>query len=268
MTGNDFVSAHEIAADAAQQIADEGFKKARFTFYLSVIHRAVEELALDTFYKVVTKDIFNWNECGDMKFEIPANLFNIKEIYLFNSNCGKNEGCDCSVNEDGTKCCWTGYKIVHWKRLFNRFGSTGLKTSKIGAGHYDYVNAIRVIPYCGIVYAGLQDGVLALSDNAKGFANMRIVANGFASSNSELPVIPRMARQAIVDKCKERVLYRLKHKDPTQRQNWIDAFNDLNYGAKTASNPGSWVLVRRRLGALDGWAKAALNEYFAGIDSK
>ena len=52
MTSNDFVSAHEIAADAAQQIADEGFKKAGFSFYLSSIHRAVEALALDTYYKL------------------------------------------------------------------------------------------------------------------------------------------------------------------------------------------------------------------------
>lgn len=263
MTSGDFISIEEIVAEAASLIDDESFKKAGKSYYIMSAHRAVEELSIDTFYKKVTIDIFNWDECGDLKFTQPKNIFNIKEVYLFNSNC--KESCSCQCNSSIVKSCWTSFAIAHFKRQYNTFGASGIATSKISEGNYDYINRRLFTIPCSIVYYGIQNDMMCFSNSAKGYKNLRIVANGFSSSNEDLPVIPRLARKAIVDYVKERVLYRIKHNDKQSRIDWADAISDLN-GA--GNKDGSWTLARRRLRMLDGAVKESMMDYLSGIDNK
>ncbi len=251
MTSSEFISIEEIVSEAASLISDEGFKLANFGYYIMAAHRAVEELSIDTFYKKVTVDTFDWNECGDLKFEMPKNLFNIKEVYLFNSSCKTK--CNCS-----DKSCWNSFAIAHWKRQFNTFGSSGIATAKVLNGGRDELQP-KYVNSGSLIYYGIQENQMCFSDSAKGYKNIRIVANGFASSNSDLPVIPRLARNFIVSAVKERVLYRRKHIDKSSRLDWGDALQEKENNS---------VIARRRLRMLNGAEKESMMSYLSFIDTK
>lgn len=292
MQSSDFISSKEIVAEAASNIDDEGYKKCGYSFYLNAVHRATEALSIDTFYRIVTKDIYNWNSCKDSTIQIPSNLFNIREMYLFNQTCEKcdTEGvkCGCENGEEsnniwGTqidnKSKWGNFAIVHWKRLFNKFGSSGIETARVGLNRDRVLGTGPLSIGAGLglgygvsakslIYCGIQENVICFPEHACHYKNLRIVANGFASDNEELPVIPRLAREAIVDKVCEKVLYKLKNKDRTYRIDWMDAAQKCNRGTGQPSDPGSWILATRRLRIIDTFQKQEMLDYFAGIDCK
>lgn len=292
MKSSDYISSKEIVAEAASNIDDEGYKKCGYSFYLNSVHRATEALSIDTFYHTVTKDVYNWNSCKDLTVAMPNNLFNIREMYLFNQTCEKcdTEGvkCECERRDEnnnvwGTKIDnrskWGNFQIVHWKRLYNSFGSSGIATARVGLNRDRVLGTGPLSIGAGLglgygysakslVYCGIQDNMICFNEHAGHYKNLRIVANGFASENTELPIIPRLAREAVVDKVCATVLYKLKNKDRSYRVDWMDAVQKLNKGTGQPSDPGSWTLATRRLRMIDSFQKQEMLNYFAGIDCK
>jgi len=390
----DFISTQEIIAEATEYLNDSNFSHGiGKSLYELMVHRSIESLALSTFFQKVTKDIFNWNKCGDGTIPIPQNLFNVRELYLFNSSCdggrscqevtkeipsdttfqyeavispvaedptietivvngvnytlnflivhndpsipailqamlnalgfgsiftvsvggglkinvsctadimnkfvvnyhaGKQDfpftqfsGCTTTVTTvectdgagDGNgecneccscKSCWTSFVEAHWKRTFNKFGSTGIKTAKITSSNLDPVYMRRVNVPGNLYYFGMQDGIIAMSDNAKSFKNMRIVANGFGSDNNELPIIPRALRQVTIDMitmsaCKKLMLVYPEYKSMYQ------VYYTALYGDNTVQNPGSYLRAERYVKSLNTKQRNDLFEYFGNIDIK
>jgi len=273
MRSSEFISTDEIVSEASEYLNDSGFTHGvGRSFYETVVHRTVEELALSTFFNKVTKDIFDWNACGNGYFQMPANTFNLKEIYLFNSKCDStrekdDEGQPCPCGCSQSKTCWTSFVEAHYKRQYNRFGTPGLKTSGIPGNQYDPVHARMVSVPTGLVYYGMQNGDICISDSGLSYKNVRIVANGFGSSNCELPIIPRELRKAVVDKTVERIALKIKLTHPEYRAHWIDAQSEL-YGNNTVQKPGSWLSATRFIVSLDSKRRDDLAEYFSNIDVK
>lgn len=269
MDSNDFISTDEIIAEASEYINDSDFTHGvGKSFYELIVHRAIEKLALATFYQKVTKDIFNWNSDGNGLVAMPRNLFNVREMYIFNSSCDNErnsitEPCECCT----CQTCWTSFQEVHWKRTFNKFGSSGIKTSKITSFQRDPVYLRRVNVPSNLYYFGIQNGVIALSDNCSGFKNLRIVANGFGTDNCELPIIPRALREVCVNMCIERATYKMKFAYPEYRTHWMDSQRDL-YGDNTVQNPGSWLSATRYVVSLNSKQRNDMFEYFGNIDIK
>lgn len=282
MRSNEFVSTEEIVGEATELLNDSDFTHGvSKSFYELVVHRTIESLALHTFFHVATKDIFNWNSCDDMKLKIPKNLFNIKQIYLFNSTCDSQRCNEGEENCSGSCCndrgCWSSYVEAHWKRLFNRFGSSGLKTSKISPGIVDPVyqrdfsyvdypaNVTR--PIGTLVYFGVQNGEICFSDSAACFNNVRIVANGFAVDNCELPIIPRELRQVCVDEVKMVACKKFMIHFPEYKDMYKVYYNDL-YGDGSVQNPGSRLRAERFISSLNSKQRDDMFEYFGNIDIK
>ena len=94
MRSSDYIKPSEIIAEAAESINDADFThgvgKPTYELYL---HRVMEDLALTTFFNKVTVDIFNWSCNGSPIIVKPKNIFNIREMYLFNSSCDKEKKC-------------------------------------------------------------------------------------------------------------------------------------------------------------------------------
>lgn len=121
------------------------------------------------------------------------------------SCCEKQTANPCCTQ----RSCWSDFVEPHWKRNFNKFGSTEIKTATIAPGHIDpvysrpagYIEQYQQTrsSFGALVYFGIQNGQIAFSDNAGCFKNLRIVSNGFASTNCELPIVPRALRAVCVD---------------------------------------------------------------------
>ena len=118
----DKVSVNLVLADILSFVDDESTRSHGFNrgYYISGIQKGVEELAYDTFFDVVTKDILLLEENKkNLAVEMPPNAFNIREMYLFNCTCK-----DSDTDEDSPHgCCSPANSvIVHWKRLYNNRG--------------------------------------------------------------------------------------------------------------------------------------------------
>jgi len=283
MDSNDFVSTEEVVAEATIALSDENFTHGiGKSLYEMYAHRAIESLAINTFFAKVTKDIFDWNSCGSGILPMPKNMFNIKELYLFNSSCDKSR---CSDNDScieqktccSSKSCWTQFVEAHWKREFNKFGSTRLKTAKIAPGHADpvYLKGANYVELTNIstrtagtlVYFGVQNGEIAFSDNAILFKNVRIVANGFGATNCELPIIPRPLRNVVIDMIKVSACQKLMIIYPEYKQMYSVYYTNLN-GDGSLSNPGSMLLAQRYISSLNSKQRKDLFEYFGNADVK
>ena len=70
-------------------------------YYVSGIQKALEALALETYFDVRTEDKTFPKE--KLATEIPKGAFNIREIYIYN----------------GELCKPKSFAIVQWKRLYN-----------------------------------------------------------------------------------------------------------------------------------------------------
>ncbi len=293
MRSSDFVSTEEVVAEVTEMLSDSDFTHGiGRSFYEQLVHRALENMSLHMFFNKVTKDIFNWNSCGNGILTPPKNLFNISEIYLFNSSCDNEEGVDscsgetlqtvgccdrCDKDCCKTKSCWSVFVEAHWKRMYNKFGSTGIKTAKIAPGKidpvylrdftYSDVPMLATRPVGTLVFCGWQNADIAFSDSALCYKNLRLVANGFASDNCDLPIIPRELRQVAVDMvklkaCTKLMLYFDEYK-PMYQIYKLDLFGD-----NSVQNPGSKLDAERFIKSLNRKQRDDLFEYFGNIDIK
>jgi hypothetical protein len=263
---------------------------------------------LSTFFLRVTEDIYNWNCDKSFTFSIPKNLFNVREIYFFNSRCDcKREGLGCQCGgtsfvdsgcQDGvppvncgnggqagtgigincvSDCCndmscWGDFVTGYWKRQFNRFGSSGQKTAE-RTRFYDERYAGYIPNLYGdhknrrMVYFGIQNGKICVSDTGKCFNNVRIVANGFGSDNCELPIIPRELRNVCVDTLKLKGCEKLMLLYPEYKQMYQIYKLDL-YGDNTVQNPGSQLKAERFILSLNSKQREDYNRYYSNPDIK
>jgi hypothetical protein len=101
MNANDFVSVEKILAEVTQTVNDKDFKNG-FTkgWYISRIHDAIQELAIETYFFKVTID---FELPRNLQLPMPEDTFNIREIYLYN----------------GERCNPINTQVVYFKRLFN-----------------------------------------------------------------------------------------------------------------------------------------------------
>ncbi len=249
---NDFVSVDEILADVLLEVNDEdlrsGFKKG---WYISKIQQAIEELAFDSFYQVITRDIdFDKKK---LSFEMPKNAFNLREMYLFNGDC-------CGPNSS---------VLVHWKRLFNNRGDGIEHTAKIkesGQSGFDPFFGNRFhgnrTSHTNAHYFNVYNGLVMLSANAAGFAKVRIVFNGIGGQIGDEPVIPRFFRQAVIDFVVEAFWRFMKSREKSARLLWMDVERKLN-----DPRTGTWRTAKMRITSMDNLKKQSLQEYLGHMNA-
>lgn len=301
MRTNDFVSTEEVVAEVTEMLSDSEFTHGiGRSMYETWVHRVLEDMSLHMYFNKVTKDIFDWNTCGNGILSPPKNMFNISEIYLFNSSCDTENGVDScagqtvetascdscsgggSVNRCDRSCCknkscWSMFVQAHWKRMFNKFGSTGIKTAKISPVGVDPVYLrdytysdmpmVTTRPTGTLVFCNWQNADIAFSDSAHCYRNVRLVGNGFSSDNCELPIIPRELRNVVVDTvilkaCTKLMLYFDEYKSMYQ------VYKLALYGDNSVQNPGSQLKAERFIKSLNRKQRDDLFEYFGNIDIK
>jgi len=262
----DKVSVNLLLADILSFVDDESTRNHGFNkgYYISGIQKAVEELAYDTFFDVQTKDILLLEENKkNLAVEMPPNAFNIREMYLFNCTC-KDPDTDVDLTHG---CCTPSNSvIVHWKRLYNNRGKGAGHTAKRVERGRDTKDpffstdgdlSTLSSPPQSLHYANVQNGLIMLSINARGFSHLRLVYNGTGGAIGDEPIIDRFLRTAIVDYVVERTFRALTAKDPRKwRLLWGDTFARL-----TDDRNGSWIKAERRIKLLSTWKRDTMREY-------
>lgn len=256
MTSNDFVTANHIIASVASTVNDTKFRTGFSTgWYMTQIQDALQELAFDTYYDEVTLD-FDMPE--NLRMEIPKNVFNVKQVYVWNGN----GGCCSPANS----------QIVHWKRQFDNKGDGDGYTARVHDGaqhnqspfvsnHFEWgTGGITTTKY----YANIQNGTLMLSSTCRAFAKVRIICSGMGVAVGDVPLIPRFFEQAIKDWVKEKFYDAMKARDVRKyRPLWVDAKQE-----RTDLRTGSWREARLRVSGMDSWEKEDMNEYISAIYHK
>lgn len=250
MQSNEFVTPENILADVLPLVGDLDFRKGLTKgWYISQVQAAVERLALDTYFNVVTKDCtFPTRTLQD---KLPSNCFNIREMYLWNGDC----------------CTPQSSVIVHYKRLYNNKPGgadyTALRKDGNGGQEQDpfyqpWVQGFSL--YNGdrnLHYANIQNGLIMFSSNCSSWSNYRIVYNGMGGEFGEQPIIPRILRDVVIDFVVERVYRAMAAREPRlYRVLQQDAFERL-----FNRQIGTWWEAMRRISSMDAWMKDAYAEY-------
>lgn len=240
----DAVSIQDILSRALVFCQDEDYRNG-FTkgFYIALIQLALEELAFDTFYQVVTDDIdlsvTDFKTCFQM--EVPANIFNIREIYFFNGSCAQPEG----------------QVQVYWKRLFNNGKGGTNYTAKNNDMGGSAIDPYYPLAYVGanVYYANIFNGLMMFSRNSTGFKYLRVVGNGAGTPIGDDPVIPKFFRTAITDYVCESYFRTQMTKDRAYAQDWRIYYDRLHN-----EKNGSWHIAEKRAKKLSTWKKDTIRE--------
>lgn len=268
MNASEFISIDYALSELITAAADEGFARSGLDkgFYVGRIHSAVTFFALETFYQVVTKDILNFDVNGNGVIDIPVNAFNIREIYLFNK-----DNCDTTATMDD-------YALVHWKRTL-AYGSSGLKTTRIrkygtdpvlqGGNNYGnrFNNPYSVVGANNgsqLYTCNIQGGKIILdNENYKNYKHIRLIYNGMGAATGDIPCIPRILYDGILDKAKLDVFEYLKVRDRSYRIDYNDAMVKFHGNNRMK---GSYRECKNRILAMDTFQREAFREYFANAD--
>lgn len=251
MNSNSFVSVEQLLSDILLYCSDTELRKGRNRgWYESQMQQALEELAFDTFFQIVTVDQTIPDNLP-VRIPLDSGIFNVRELYLFN----------------GEECDMESSARVHLKRHFNNKTATnGFYTANVKDGDADsdeFYSSSVVLP-TGLYYGNVLNGILQLSPNAIAYDNVRIVANGMGCEIGDVPVVPRFFRQAVIDfVCMN--FYKTRFADTHEKGDLVmmqQFEKQLYVGTGRPNNPGSWKQAERRIKSMDTWEKNEMSEYF------
>jgi hypothetical protein len=186
MKTGQFVSAEEVISEVTSYTADRSFRKGYSkNWYMARLRDAMNEMAVASYYFKVTTDV---KIPKNLRLKHPENMFNIHEIYLFNTD---SEGC----------CIPGSFQNVMWKRQFNNYRNPNQYSAKINEtqtssaylpnksdkvdGKYDY-------------FANEHNDELMLDPRAAAYSHVRLVGNGYGSNPDQAPPVPRFMKQYVV----------------------------------------------------------------------
>lgn len=250
MNANDFVSVDHLLADVTATVNDTEFKTGFSKgWYISRIQDAIQELSFDTYWLKVQEDYKTPTNC---QMDMPANVFNIREIYLYT----------------GELCKPSASRVVYWKRQFNNnFKGTGYtaKVTDNNSGDIFQPNySSNHRPGSSKYYYNVINGLIMLSDSCKSYPYIRIIYNGMGVPNGDTPIIPRFFERAVVDFVEEKFYNAMKSRDIRKyRPLWTDSFQKLN-----DPRSGSWSKAKKRIKSMDSKEKESMEEYISSMYHK
>lgn len=245
ITRKDAVSFGDILAEVLALCNDEDFRNGYTRgWHKSGVQKALEALAFDTFYDEITIDVDIDQDC--LQVEIPDNMFNPRILYAFNGVCDLNSAVK-----------------IYWKRTFNNKQGNGINYTadrRELSTNLDPFMPPSFVP-SNVYWANIQNGLIMLSSNTRGFEKLRIIGNGAGSPIGDDPIIPRFFRQAIVDYCCERFFRAVAAKGDRTAFAMQKLYSNALYDVRD----GSWQKAKNRVSMLSTWKRDSLKEYQEGM---
>lgn len=254
MNSNDFLSFEHVLSEVTSVVNDAEYRSGVSKgWYISRIQDALQELAFDTFFDIVTRD-FDF-PTGNLALEMPTNCFNIREIYGWNGSC----------------CSPTTSAIIYIKRLYNNKGGDGrgytaqvkksgetIGTDPFQPNYYNdgtFGNFPEAKFFCNI-----QEGKIMFSSSCQFFQKVRLVYNGMGGEIGDVPYIPRMFERAVNDYVKMMFYEKKMGEDERKYGRLYDRakarYDDWN---------GNWKKAEKRIKTMDQKTRSDYKEYLAAI---
>lgn len=258
MNTNVYITPQEIISIAAAMAADKDYKSLGYGLYLSLIQKAFEELAIDTFFQELRHDA---DVPENLVMSLPDGCFNVIDIYVY----------------QGNKCHIGNSRKVWWKRNYYTAGDGFLANDKGNNNFRDpfFANRLPVnnslardvrkldetIP-SNALYYNIQMGNLMLSSSCKGAGNkIHIHYNGTGCAIGDVPIIPVFLRTAIEDYVIEAALrYRIAMDSDPRR--WQALWGMYEKRLREPYN-GSWEKAEYRVKSMNSSQRYELNEYLS-----
>jgi len=243
----DLLPANTILADVLPQIDDLEQKKLNRGWYLRQVKTALDELNFETQFNERFQDI---KLPHSMKIDIPKGVWNLRDIFLF--------------NYDTDKCCQIGQSVrcFHKSNFLTQGNDLGY-TARNKTGQQDPFTKIQAND-ANINFFNIQNGIIMFSVSCNKFSHFRIVYNGIASEIEDVGIVPRMARNAVVQYVVVEAFSALKARDKNFRLLWSDARTTL-YTPKSKYELSTWDEAKYRLKTLDKKYKDDYAQYLAQI---
>lgn len=204
MKTNTTVSPDYLLSRILMYCCDEGLNNG-FTkgHYEMLIYNALEELAFDTKFPVLTDDIINWYKPGtESAVDLPDGNFSMEEVYVYNGSS--------FVIENSCR--------VYWKKRFNTSNKRQGYTARRKSDHnHFHGQGYSGSGYTTGLWGNIQNGRLMLSDGCQSFDNLRLVYNGIQGCLGETPFVPIFLQEAVIDWVSESILRVRKLKEPSMR---------------------------------------------------
>jgi len=240
-SNSNMISVEEVLSDVLRNVDDEAMQKFSKGYYVSLIRRSLEKLAVQLYHK---KEIIYFDYSDVL--EIPKNCFNVREIYLFNGDC-----CDI-----------TNAQNVWWKRDYK--GNSANRVTKDTNDHF-----IKSYSYSDNVYYYNEDaGRIYLSSACATFSRVMVVFNSTGTSEGNALVVPMRLRNVLIDLVTLECFKKLKARlgNPKEAQIYRQLYNDtyMNLYDKVS---GSWWDALSFVNSMDTHSRQSLYEYISKANS-
>lgn len=249
MDTSEKVSPNDILSRVLVYLDDEGYTHGITPgFYMDTVMRALESFAINSQMFVVTKDIpFPTDK---LIIDLPKDCFNIRELYLHNGVC-------CEPGNDSV--------IVWWKRDYNNSqGGDGYTAMRKENQVPDpFMNPFLIQGgtnnYKNLYYANAENGLLMFGSKCNSFKYFRIVYNSMGGNIGDEPMIPRLIREAVVDKVTVDAATALCAKDKNKYVPLLQIAKNRLEGQRGGAE-GSWDIALRMIRKMGGWKRRTFFE--------
>lgn len=227
-----------VISKVVSLVDDEGYEFKSKAGYISIVQKAIEELAITTYYQEAWKD-FEFPD--NLILEMPSDSFNLRNIYIF-------QGPVCDIGRS---------QKLWWKRNYYTQGGGYIANDKwtnndpFIASHssYPYVHQAPLMDRStmyspnDLYFYNIQNGQIMFSSSCKNLGGrVMLHYNSLGCEFGEAPLIPSIFRTAIEDYVCEFVLRERMARDQKSFSGlWKVYENRLN-------NPmnGSWKEAEMR----------------------
>lgn len=256
-TGRNF-QAEIIINKVVSLVNDEGYEFKSKAGYISIVQKAIEELAIYTFFKEEWKD-FKFPD--NLIMDMPEDAFNIRDIYIF-----QGQVCDIGSSQK-----------IWWKRNYYTEGNGYVANDKwtnrdpfysshsgYPSRHYDRTSTAKDINSPNNLYFyNIQNGSILFSSSCKNLGGrIMLHYNGLGCAFGEAPLIPALFRTAIEDYVCEFVLRERMARD---QRGWLTLWQIYD---KRLNDPmrGSWKEAEMRAKRMNASQRQELATYLGRGD--
>lgn len=244
-----YVSPDEILSIILPSVGDREMRVFPEGFYHGLIQKALEALALDTFFQTLHHDYFDF-DWDSLSSPLPQGCFNTREVYIFN-------GDNCNYQES-IKLWWKrNYYTKGHGYIANDKGRNQNDPFMTHRGFYNSRYAenkslIRWDREAGLdvnqrYFYNIQMGKLMVSSQCKMAAkNVHLVYNGTGCAIGSLPIIPIYLRTAVEDYvCEAALRIRMAEDGPREWQAlWAVYNNRLNQPFDGSMDKARYIVQR------------------------
>ena len=257
MVNANYISPNDILSIATISAGDIDYKILPKGFYTSLIQKAIEGLAIDTFFQEM-RESFDIPE--NLVLPLPRGCFNVKNIYIFS-------GDECNIGQSHK---------VWWKRNYFTKGQGYIANDKGNNGNdpffdshndnmsYANKNLVRAGGNTtdNVLFYNIQMGDLMLSSSCRSAGTkVHIHYNGTGGEIGEAPIIPVFLREAVEDYVTEAALRMRMAKEPATARNWLPLWQ-IYEGRLNKPYDGSWAKAEYRVKTLNQSQREEMKEFW------